>query len=293
MLSLSRLLSDPPPPLAFELSEAGISIARSPKAPELTFLPLAPGIISVSPLRDNVLQPDELAAAVRNAVPANGTRKRRDAVLILPDYCARVAVLDFDSFPADVKEQQSLVRFRMKKSVPYDLESAAVSYWPQPNGKKFDVIVAVAPFEIVARYEAPFRAAGVDPGLVTISSLAGLDLVRETVATVIAKLSGRVLTVMVLEKGALRLVRSLELTNASIAEIAADLYPTFVYIEDSLAAKAQKLLLCGFGSQMEEARREFQTELGLEVEPVRSQFGPPGENNAGLLGYLESMRVGA
>lgn len=288
-MTFSSLLNDPPPPLAFELSESGISVAtRAPKSPELSFQPLAPGIISVSPLRDNVLQPDALAAAVRAAIPPNGTRKRRGAVLILPDYCARVAVLDFDSFPADVKEQQSLIRFRMKKSVPYDLESAAISYWPQPNGKKFDVIVAVAPVEIVARYEAPFRAAGVDPGLVTISSLAALELVRETLVTVIAKLSGRVLTIMVLEKGALKLVRSLELSYASIGEIAADLYPTFVYIEDSLSAKAQKLLLCGFGTHMEAARKEFQVELGLDVEPVRSPLGAAGENNAGLLGYLES-----
>jgi hypothetical protein len=40
---------------------------------------------------------------------------------------------------------------------------------------------------------------------------------------------------------------------------------------------------------MEEARQRFQNELGVEVQPVRSPLSPPGENNAGLLGYLRSV----
>ena len=74
-------------------------------------------------------------------------------------------MLDFDEFPSDRKEQLSLVRFRVRKSIPFDVESAAVSYWPQPaGGKKQDVVVVIAPLEIVSRYEAPFRAAGLAPG---------------------------------------------------------------------------------------------------------------------------------
>ena len=89
--------------------------------------------------------------------------------LILPDYCTRLAVLDFDSFPSDAAQQLSLIRFRLKRSVPFDVESAAISYWAQPAAdKKMDVVAAVAPLEIVSRYEAPFRAAGMLPGLVTL-----------------------------------------------------------------------------------------------------------------------------
>ncbi len=48
-------------------------------------------------------------------------------------------------------------------------------------------------------------------------------------------------------------------------------------------------MLCGFGERTEEAQRRFEEELGVEVEPVRSPLGAPGENNAGLLGYLRSV----
>ena len=257
---------------------------------ELDFRPLRPGVLAITPLKDNVIMPDELSIAVREMAPPNGNRKRRDVALILPDYSSRIAVLDFDNFPSDTKEQLSLIRFRIKKSVPFDVESAAISYFVQTaEGKKFDVVVVVAPLEVISRYEAPFRAAGMNPGLVTTSSLAALNLVEDGGITVVAKITGRVLTVMVLQNARLKLVRCLEVHANDVAEIAADLYPTFVYIEDNIGAKAERLLLCGFAERMEAARQQFQSELGVDVQPVRSPLSPPGENNAGLLGYLRSV----
>jgi hypothetical protein len=47
--------------------------------------------------------------------------------------------------------------------------------------------------------------------------------------------------------------------------------------------------LCGFGPLTDEAGRRFREELSVEVEPLRSPLGTPGENNAGLLGYLRSI----
>ncbi|HKW99319.1 MAG TPA: hypothetical protein VJN43_16385 [Bryobacteraceae bacterium] len=289
---VSSIWQDPPPAYAFELSEAGIAMARTGRNPEFDFRPLQPGVISVSPLRDNIQDPDRFTQAVRSLIPPNGTRKRRDAALILPDACARVSVLDFDDFPSDSNEQLSLVRFRLKKSVPYDVESAALSYHAQvssDHGKKFDVVVAVAPVEIVSRYEAPFRSASVEPGFVTTSALASLELVNERGTIVVAKLSGRILTILVLKNGVLKLVRSLELAGAETSEMAADLYPTLVYIEDNLGAKAEKLLLAGFGRFAAEARSRFAAELALPVENVPSPAGVAGENNLGLLGYLQSV----
>lgn len=286
---ISAILQDPPPAYAFELSESGIVMARVGRTPEIDFRPLPPGAISVSPLRDNVVQPDELTLAVRSLVSSNG--RRRDAALILPDYSTRVSVLDFDSFPTDAREQLSLVRFRIRKSIPYEVDSAALSYWVQPgsgHGGRLDVVVAVAPLEVVARYEAPFRLAGLNPGVVTTSALCAMRLVRHPGINVLVKLSGRILTIAVADAARLRLLRCLELPSAAIEDVAADLYPTFVYMDDTLKIKAGKLLLCGFGDLYDEASRSFGKDLDIEVEPLRSPMGTPGPDNAGLLGYLAS-----
>ena len=287
---LKSLLQEPPPAMAFEISEAGIAAARIGARAETEFRPLKPGVLTVSPLKENVADPDEFTMAVRALAGTQAARRRRDVALILPDFCARMTVLDFDEFPSDQKEQLSLVRFRLKRSVPFDVESAALSFFAQARpDKKCDVLVVVAPLEIVARYEAPFRAAGMNPGFVTTSSLAALELAPDAGLSVLAKITGHTLTVLVRQNHTVKLARCLELPSTEYEDIAAVLLPTFVFIEDNLGARAERLVLCGFGPQTDAAQRRFETELDVVVEPLRSVMGVPGENNAGLLGYLRSI----
>jgi type IV pilus assembly protein PilM len=285
---LKSILQDPPPAMAFEISEAGIAAARIGAQAELQWQPLKPGTLAISPLKENVLDADDFSQAVRSL--ASLTRKRKEVALILPDFSTRTAIVDFDNFPSDAKEQASLVRFRLKRSVPFDVDSAALSYVAQPPvDGKVDVVVAVSPLEIVARYEAPFRAAGLVPGMVTTSSMAALELAPEAGLSVVAKISGNVLSILVRDKSVLKLVRCLELQSSDLDDVAAVLLPTFVYVEDNLGRPAESLLLCGFGDQTVAAQERFQEELGVEVEPLRSVLGMPSETNAGLLGYLRSI----
>ncbi len=293
---LSGLAKEPPPAFVFELSEAGLSYARRAQTPEIGFAPFSPGVLAVSPLRDNIQRPEELAEQVRKLAPANGGRKSRQAALILPDYAARVAVLDFDSFPAEAAEQLSLVRFRMKKAVPFDIDSAVIRFQSQTvsgNGKRYEVVTAAVAMEIVARYEAPFRAAGFQPGFVTLSSLATLDLLGDEAVSAAAKLSDRVLTVSVTEHGRLKLLRCVELPAQTPEEIMGVLFPTFAYIEDELKTRPKKLLVAGLGELAARWGAEWERELGAAIEPLRSRFGAPGGHNAGLLGYLEAEWRGA
>jgi len=287
---LKSVLQDPPPSLAFEISESGIAVAKIGSKAELDFQPLKPGTLSISPLKENIVDPDDFADAVRQLTASQNPRKRKDVALILPDFSTRITVLDFDNFPSDAKEQLALIKFRLKRSVPFDVETAAISYFPQTSAaKKMDVVVVVTPFEIVARYEAPFRAVGMNPGLVTMSGLAALELAPEAGLTVTAKLTGHVLTVLVRQKNVLKLVRCLELPSPDLEDVAGVLLPTFVYVEDNLGGRAERLMLCGFGQGTTAAQHRFEADLGVEVEPLRSTLGMPGEHDAGLLGYLRSI----
>jgi type IV pilus assembly protein PilM len=288
---LPTLLKDPPPTHAFELSEAGIAFARISEPGQANFMEFDPGVLLVSPAHDNIYQPHKVQEAIGAIAPPNGHRKRR-AALILPDYCARIAVLDFDNFPTDPVEQLALLRFRMKKSVPFEVDSAIVSYAAQPRKKdkeKIEVLAAVMSAEIVGRYEAPFRAAGFHPGLVTTSSLAALNLMQPEQVTMLVKLSGRILSVLVLDSSVIKLARCVEMDAGRPEEIETVLHPTVAYIEDQLKAKPQRIWLCGFGSQSADCAERWQAEWGVPVEPLRARFGTPEANNAGLLGYLESV----
>src|SRR4051794_7779420 len=234
---IMRMLQDPPPSYLFELSEAGIAFSQAGQA---GFIPFEPGTLVVSPVEDNVLQPDAVAAMIGKFAAPNGSKKRRPAAIILPDYAARVTVLDFDSFPSAAEEQVSLIRFRVKKTVPFDIDSAAVSYFVQPasGSKRVEVLAVTVAVEVMARYEALFRGAGFHPGVVTTSSLAALNLYKGEGVAVFAKLSGLTLTVAVIEGSKIKLFRCVTLDDGSESELLSILQPTFAYIEDELSAPA-------------------------------------------------------
>ncbi len=278
------ILRDPPPELAFEIAADGIAMSRTRAPATVQHAALPPGVLAPSPVKGNVLDAPAFADAIRKLIPASTGRSRRNAALILPDNCVRIAVLDFDSFPDKEEERRPLINFRLRKSVPFDIDDAALSYFPQA-GKK--VIVALAPSEVVGQYEAPFRAAGLHPGLITVSSLAMLDLVPATGSFVVARRSRGGLTAIGLKDGIITIARSLELTESDgtadpLTEIADDIYPTLAYIEDQTGARPEKLFIAGFGSESDISATRLAIELEIEVEPLDEPW-------PGLAGYLKSL----
>jgi len=288
---LSRLVKDPSPSHIFEFSEAGIAFAQpgNGRPGDPGFCVFEPGTLVVSPVEDNIHKADAVTAVLRRVAPPDSSRKRRRAALILPDYAARVSVLDFDSFPSSPEEQLSLIRFRLKKTLPFDIDSAAVSYFAQPaeKGATIEVVAVIVALEIIARYEALFRAMNFHAGEVTTSALAALHLcppaTRNDAVNVIAKLSGKTLTVMVLRGQTLKLFRCVALEEVTEEQILAVLHPTLSYVEDELATPAEKITLCGFPSGALPGLRH-------PKDVLHSSFGAPGAFNAGLLGYLEGAR---
>jgi type IV pilus assembly protein PilM len=308
--TIQRWLADPAPELSFEISAQGLAYAARGGAPR--WVPFEEDTLRVSPLEENILRNDSFLKAVREAAGiwgGGGGRERRTTVLILPDFAARMAVLDFSQFPLDPEEQRALVRFRMKKTVPFDVDAAAVSCFvqPRPDGaKEVDVLATLVSLEILAKYEAAFRAAGLWPGRITTSTLAALELVPAAGCRVLIKLSGKVLTVAVTVEGRVRLLRCVELalseeegeepgvSNLAFStrmarslerfcdeeEFGRVLYPTLAYLEEELQIRPDSVHLCGLAS--------LPVDVDLPVQTLESPFGTPNPCNAGLLGYLTS-----
>lgn len=294
---LRKFVTDPPPEFVFEVSEGGIAWTETANPANVRWSPLAEDVLNVNPLTDNVLDSNAFQTAVRGLMPLSA--KLRRAALILPDFAARVAVVEFDTFPDNPDEQAALVRFRIKRSVPFDVESAVVAFHAQnrPGAKKVDVTVAALPHEIASKYEAPFRSAGFHCGFVTISALAAMSLPAGTQydslsPSLVAKLSGRVVSLSLFDGSFIRMFRCLELPEVSEAELEDVLAPTFAFAEDELGARPRVLRLCGFPHLDAATIERWSREMGTPVVGVRSRYGAPNAANAGLHGYLETLEVG-
>ncbi len=114
--------------------------------------------------------------------------------------------------------------------------------------------------------------------------------------TLFVKLAARSLTIAAVEKGVVRLVRTVELApdadrSASevLEEMAIDLFPTTVFVADNLGAPVAKAVLCGFDHLLPAAVPYFSGELGVDVEPLRSPSGVIEGQEAGIWGYLSTQ----
>jgi len=290
-VKLRRWVQDPPPSYVFEISPYRLSLARYEEGWKFASVPIEPGVLNVNPVEDNLARPDQFFDLIQQLAPAEPKGRPRRAALILPDYAARVVVLDFDQFPSKRQEQESLIRLRLRKSIPFDLESAQLSYVVQQRkDASCELVVAVAALEIVVPYETAFRNAGFHPGHVTTSTLCALQLIAPDGVQMLAKLSGSILSVAALENDRLQLVRSLELADVTLGEILPVLVPSFASVEDRIGRRPSKLYLCGFGDLTGPLAQECQQEASLEVDTLSSRWGEPDGANAGLLGYLELTR---
>lgn len=295
---IQRWISEPPPHHLFELTEACLAGA-SPRNPSQSRQEvLVERALAPSPSASNLLKPQLFREALpRVSGTANG--KRSATAIVIPDYAVRMAILDFEEFPAGEQERAALLRFRLRKSVPFPIDEAQLSYAVQlEEPKRIEVLIIAIARPILDEYERIFTDAGYRVGLVVPSSIAALRLCTESTGglTLLAKAAGSTLSVLLLERGRVRVVRSLDFTSSGEQEeqperedrsILAALQQTLAYAEDQIGQSVSRLLLCGFGNETDSLGRLAQREFGISYAPVHSKFGAATQENAGLFGLLE------
>src|SRR5580658_2526784 len=175
--------------------------------------PLPPGAIMASPVDTNVVQPDAVRAILRkvlNRVPAHGS----PLALLIPDLVVRVFILPFDSLPRGADEALSLLRWRLKKSVPFDVDETVVSWMRQPgNAGNLEIVTAVGRQRIIREYEEIVEGLDAKVGVVLSSTLATLPLLEERGATLLVRMSGKTLTTVIVRAGSLCVYRSTDMTS--------------------------------------------------------------------------------
>lgn len=208
---------------------------------------LPTGAVTPGLAGSNVQDPGAVRNAIAGALQSVGGRSR-DLIAILPDAAIRVALLDFETLPPRPEDADALVRFRLKKSLPFDVERAAVSYDALRRNGSIRVVAAVAPAQVVEEYESLFRDEGYSPGVVLPSMLAALGNVSGDRPTMVAKVNVSTIALAIVEGQELRLLRTVENpVGAGLTgeQLAAEVYPSLVFFEDTYGAKVERILLAG------------------------------------------------
>jgi type IV pilus assembly protein PilM len=233
------------PRLACEIRREGLIAARATREkhgsgePALAFAPLPEGALTPGLRVPNLANRPAVIAAMIQALDATGPRDRA-LTLVVPDAAARVLLLDFDTLPGHRHEALPVVRFRLRKMVPFDVETAAVSYQAMAHRSgAVSVLVTVMPAEVLAEYEAAAREAGYEPGAVLPSTLAAVAVLGGEDAPLVVNHSGDSVTTAVTQGDELLLHRSIDLpaeAGARDEEIARAVITTLAWYEDTLRA---------------------------------------------------------
>ena len=277
-----RLWDEPLPSLAVEFSSSGVAAACwTPGAgtvDQVTSEPLPEGALRPSLVRDNVLSPDAVRSALVQVLGRMNRRNGGNLAVLLPDVAARVSPLTLEQLPARQEEAQALLRWRLKKTVPFEVEQASFAYQPvgdSPEGR--EVLVAVAPRVVVRQYEMALESLGYQPGFVTLSSLAAIGLlpVGSTDANrgaMLLRSSGRLSTILMTGSDRLRMFRSFELPAEeqprSLEEIVADAYSSAVYFQDTFGETLERIYVAGFGGQTPQLQELIGQELDVRAQPL-------------------------
>ncbi|MGE5206806.1 MAG: type IV pilus biogenesis protein PilM [Chlamydiota bacterium] len=292
---MSRSLNKSRPQVACEISADAVVAGRArPQGDGLetyTVRDLPEGTVSPDLTEANVLRGDALRDAVKAALDEVAGRAR-DVITILPDAAVRVALLDFETLPEKHEEAEAVVRFRLKKSLPFDVDKARVSYQVQPGGssKEMKVIAAVALAGVLDEYEAAFRDSGYAPGVVLPSMLAALGAVDAARPTLVVKVDPFTTSIAILEKQQLLLFRTLEnarglsITGEQLAE---DVYPSVVFFQDTYKLDVERVFVAGLPDSAV-ALQSLHAQTGVEVQELAGTEPAPGSQLAGVTGALLS-----
>jgi len=232
---------------------------------------LAPGSVVPDLVENNLRQRDAVRSGIEEVLGSVAGRTH-DVIAIVPDAAVRVMLVEFDTLPSDHEEALGVVRFRLKKSLPFDVEKAKVSYHAQKVNEELRVVAAVALGSVIEDYEAAFRDVGFNPGVVLPSTLAAIGAADAKKPTLVIKVDAHTTSLAILNQDQLQLFRTLEngrgvtITGEQLAE---EVYPSVVFFQDTYHLNIEQIYVAGL-PESGGAAPALKAQTGADVQELVS-----------------------
>jgi type IV pilus assembly protein PilM len=237
---------------------------------------LAPGSVIPDLVETNLRQGSAVRDGIEETLGSVAGRSR-DVIAIVPDAAVRVMLVEFDTLPSDHEEALAVVRFRLKKSLPFDVDKAKVSFHAQKFSDEVRVVAAVGLASVVEDYEAAFRDVGFSPGVVLPSMLAALGAADGKRPTLVVKVDAHTTSIAILNQDQLQLFRTLENPRGVTIngeQLAEEVYPSVVFFQDTYHLNIERIYVAGL-PESGGAAPALRAQTGAEVQELvaSSQLG--------------------
>ncbi len=276
-MNLRGWLTPAPPAIAIEIAARRVTVVEvAPGGGAVTAYAgegLPEGAIVPALTGLNVGTPDVVREAIRRALERAGLTAARRAALIVPDSVARVSLLTFDQLPARAQDRDQLVTWQLRKSAPFPLETAAVSYVPAgSDGGRPTVAAVMARRDVLAEYEQLVAGLGIHAGLVDLASFNVINAVLAAAPAderdwLVVHLAAEATTLAILRGTSLMFYR--HRLHADDEPLGSLVHQTAMYHEDRLGGGGfGRVWLSGAGARGEDARRQIGERLDAPVDIV-------------------------
>jgi type IV pilus assembly protein PilM len=261
--------------LAIEVAPDRVAAARWSRTGSLdgyAVESLPAGALIPSAVETNIVNTAGVKAAVTNVCDRLRAHDE-DVAMILPDTVIRVFVQHFEDFPRSKAEAEPMLRWKLKKSVPFEADETLISYMRQaPREAGVDVVTALARLRIIREYESLVEGIGLHPGVVMSSSLAAISLLEEDKPTLLARVSGSALTTAIVRRGVLCGYRCTELpahgSSLTPQMLLEEVFPVAAYYQDTWQETIKSVRVAGLGARLPEFIRPLEDEFHCDVRSL-------------------------
>ena len=240
--------------------------------------PLPDGALVPSLTAHNAIDRAAIVAALGRVLERTG-RPRRIG-LVVPDLVAKVSLVRFEQVPSRAADLDQLVRWQARKTAPFAIEDAQVSYVPAlraSDGQEF--IVSLARRDVVQEYESLCVEAGAHAGIVDLATFNVINAVLaastpSSVDWLLVNVAPDYASIAILRGEHLIFFRNRSAdTEGTLADL---VHQTAMYYEDRLEGTGfGRVWLAGAASagtrqagDADEIRRSLQERLATPVETV-------------------------
>jgi Tfp pilus assembly PilM family ATPase len=234
----------------------------------------------------NIKNFEGLTSILRSSLKEIKTLSIRRAGLSLPDGIFRVQTLEFDELPANNRDRDRLVRWRLEKGAAFDTANTLLRYQVLPRQDRgYSVLACVAKQEVMFQYEDLLTGLSFEPWVVVPSSFNALNFYAPYLAAknipgyALAWVAEDSYTTIIMQRGGPRFYRYREIKVGTPEDVAGrlireleDSIHFYLHMDRQQLPEVDHLYLSGEPALIASLSESLKNETTLKIETLVPSF---------------------